>query len=210
MDRRPLNSRDAGWAKALSRRLAATSVTPNQISIASMAFAAFAGLAFWGVAQTGGFARVFLLLVAALGCQLRLVCNLMDGLVAIEAGKQAKDGPFWNEFPDRIADILIFAGLGLAVGQPALGWAAAVMAVLAAYTRELGRTCGLAADFSGPMAKPHRMALVTGAAVLAGFEGVWAGQGGVLTAALWVLVVGTAVTVARRSRRIITQLQARG
>ena len=210
MDRRPINSRDAGWANALSRWLAATSVTPNQISVASMGFAALAGLAFWSVGQTDGFGRIALLLLAALGCQLRLVCNLMDGLVAVEAGKQAKDGPFWNEFPDRIADIFIIAGLGLAVGQPGLGWAAAALAVLAAYTRELGRTCGLAADFSGPMAKPQRMALVTGAAVLACFEGLWAGQGGVLTAALWVLVLGTAATVAWRGARIVAQLQARG
>lgn len=193
----------------MSRWLAATSVTPNQISIASMAFAALAGAAFWGVGHSDGALRVFLLVVAALGCQARLVCNLMDGLVAVEAGKQASDGPFWNEFPDRVADIMIIAGPGLAVGPPALGWAAATMAVLAAYTRELGRTCGQGADYSGPMAKPQRMALVTGAAALACLEPLWDGEGGVLWAALWVLLLGTAATVVRRGARIVTQLLAR-
>ena len=210
MDRRPLHSREAGWARGLSRWLASTSVTPNQISFASMGFAAISGAAFWGVSHSDGFGRAMLLLLAALGCQLRLVCNLMDGLVAIEAGKQAKDGPFWNEFPDRIADIFIIVGLGMAVGLPAVGWAAAALAVLTAYTRELGRTCGLAADYSGPMAKPHRMALVTAAAVLSFIDPLWAGQGGVLMAALWVLVLGTAATVVRRGARIVMQLQARG
>ncbi|MEH6776340.1 MAG: CDP-alcohol phosphatidyltransferase family protein, partial [Cereibacter changlensis] len=106
-DRRPLASRDTGWARWLTRKLAATSVTPNQISMASMVAAALAGAAFWGVAHSEGAARVALLLLAALGCQLRLLCNLMDGLVAIEAGRQTADGAFWNEFPDRVADIVI-------------------------------------------------------------------------------------------------------
>ena len=191
----------------MSRWLAATSVTPNQISIASMAFAALARAAFWGVGHSDGALRVFLLVVAALGFQARLVCNLMDGLVA--AGKQASDGPFWNESPDRVADIMIIAGPGLAVGQPALRWAAATMAVLAAYTRELGRTCGQGADYSGPMAKPQRMALGTGAAALACLEPLWDGESSVLWAALWVLLLGTAATVVRRGARIVTQLLAR-
>lgn len=177
--------------------------------MASMGFAAVAGLAFWGGGSVGGFGRGALLLLAALGCQLRLVCNLMDGLVAIESGKQAKDGPFWNEFPDRIADIFILVGLGFAAGQPVLGWAAAAMAVLTAYTRELGRSCGLPADYCGPMAKPQRMALVTGAAVLGCFEGLWAGQGGLLTLTLWVLVMGTTATVFRRGWRIVSRLRVR-
>jgi phosphatidylglycerophosphate synthase len=143
IDRRPLSSRDTGWARTLTRWLAATAVTPNQISMASMAAATIAGGAFWAAGSANGGMRVILLLLAALGCQLRLICNLMDGLVAIEAGKQAPDGPFWNEFPDRIADILIIVGVGLGLGLPALGWAAASLAVLTAYVRELGRACGL-------------------------------------------------------------------
>jgi phosphatidylglycerophosphate synthase len=208
IDRRPLSSRDTGWARTLTRWLAATAVTPNQISIASMAAAALAGGAFWAAGSAGGGARIGLLLLAALGCQLRLICNLMDGLVAIEAGKQAPDGPFWNEFPDRIADILIIVGLGLGLGLPALGWAAASLAVLTAYVRELGRACGLPADYSGPMAKPQRMALVTAAALIATLEPLWSGQGRVLLVALWGLAIGTALTALRRAARLVTQLRA--
>ncbi len=208
-DRRPIASRDTGWARNLSRRLAATSVTPNQISIASIVAAAIAGGAFWAAGQADGGLRVTLLLIAALGCQLRLVCNLMDGLVAIEAGRQAPDGPFWNEFPDRIADILILVGLGLGLGLPSLGWAAAALAVLTAYTRELGRTCGLPADFIGPMAKPQRMATVTLAAVVTVFAPLWGGRDEILLAVLWLVLVGTALTALRRSARIVTQLKAR-
>ncbi len=142
-NRRPLASRQTGWAAALTRWLAGTSITPNQISIASMVFAAIAGAAFWaaGTAQDP-MPRALFLVAAAAFCQARLLCNLFDGMVAIEAGKSAADGGFWNEFPDRVSDLLIFAGIGYGIGQPALGWAAVAMAILTAYVRELGRGCG--------------------------------------------------------------------
>ncbi|MCV9938527.1 CDP-alcohol phosphatidyltransferase family protein [Boseaceae bacterium BT-24-1] len=208
-DRRPLSSRDTGWARGIARRLSATGITPNQISMASMAMAACAGSAFWLAGTAASGPRAALLLVAALFCQFRLLCNLFDGMVAIEGGKQAADGPFWNEFPDRIADILILTGVGYGIGAPALGWAAAGLAVLTAYTRELGRNCGQPADFSGPMAKQHRMATITAAALLSLLEPLWRGQNEVLTIALWLIAAGAAVTALRRAANIVGGLRAR-
>ncbi len=183
-------------------------ITPNQISMASMAMAACAGASFWlaGLADAG--LRAALLLAAALFCQLRLLCNLFDGMVAIEGGKQAPDGPFWNEFPDRVADILILVGAGYGAGVPALGWAAAALAVLTAYTRELGRACGLPADFSGPMAKQHRMAVITAAAVLSLLEPLWHGHNEVLVFALWLIAAGAALTALRRAATVVRALRA--
>ncbi len=206
-NRRPLASRDTGWAAALTRGLAATSVTPNQISIGSMVFALVAFLAFWGSAHADGAGRIALLVAAAAGIQLRLLCNLLDGMVAVEAGKGAPDGPFWNEFPDRVADILILVGAGLAAGIPVLGWAAAAMAVLTAYVRELGRACGAPADFSGPMAKPHRMAAITAAALGATVEPLWGNSISVLEFGLWVVVFGAALTAMRRAATLVRHLR---
>lgn len=208
-DRRPLASRDTSWARAVARRLSASGITPNQISMASMAMAAVAGAAFWVAGSAASGPRAALLLAAALFCQFRLLCNLFDGMVAIEGGKQEADGPFWNEFPDRVADILILTGVGYGIGVPALGWAAAAFAVLTAYTRELGRNCGLPADFSGPMAKQHRMATITAAALLSLLEPLWRGQGEVLEIALWLIAVGAAVTAFRRAANIVRALRAR-
>ena len=209
-NRRPLASRDSGWARTIARKLSTASVTPNQISMASMVMAAVAGIAFWqaGAAAAMGGTRVALLLVAALFCQFRLLCNLFDGMVAIEGGKQEPDGPFWNEFPDRVADILILVGVGYGAGVPTLGWAAAAFAVLTAYTRELGRNCGLPADFSGPMAKQHRMAVITAAGVLSLLEPLWSGRNEVLTCALWLIAVGAAITAIRRAANIVRKLRA--
>ena len=202
-NRRPLASRNAGWAKRAATWLTGTSVTPNQISIMSMIAGILAGAAFWSAGGSAGVARAALLIAAALFCQLRLICNLLDGMVATEGGKQTADGAFWNEFPDRVSDIAILAGLGYGVGQPALGWAAAAFAVFTAYVRELGRASGAPADYSGPMAKPQRMAVVTAAAALTLFEPLWNGRNEVLVVALWAVAVGAALTVLRRAVRLL-------
>ncbi|NTF88243.1 CDP-alcohol phosphatidyltransferase family protein [Agrobacterium rhizogenes] len=208
-DRRPLASRNTRWAQGLARWMTALSVTPNQISQASMVMAALAGGSFWLSGQEDVELRILFLILAALFCQLRLLCNLLDGMVAVEGGKGEADGPFWNEFPDRVADILVFAGVGYGIATPGLGWAAAAFAVLTAYVRELGRATGNPSDFGGPMAKQHRMATITAAALLSILQVLWTGGSWVLTIALWIVAVGAAVTALRRGLNLIRQLKAK-
>ena len=143
-------------------------------------------------------------MLAALAIQLRLLCNLLDGMVAVEHGKGSTAGPIWNELPDRVADLLLLVGagyagamLGQAYAEP-LGWLAGALAVLTAYVRELGRGLGQPADFSGPMAKPHRMAALTAACAVSALEPLWGGRGQVLAIALAVIAAGAALTVVRR------------
>ncbi len=207
-NRRPLSSREQGWAQRTARWLVGTPVTPNVISILSMVFAAIGCAAFVGVPMTDGATRIMLLLGAALCCQLRLLCNLFDGMVAVEGGKQTADGVFWNEFPDRISDLLFLAGLGFAAGALWLGLATAALAVLTAYTRELGAANGVGQDFCGPMAKQHRMAVVTGTVLVAACSSLIAFPAGIiLFAGLWVIAAGALITVIRRSARMIRKLK---
>ena len=203
-NRRPLTSRNSAWAGRLASWAVAREITPNQISQASMGFAA-AGFFLYAISTQGGVVQFLALLLAAATLQARLVCNLIDGMVAIEGGRGAKDGPFWNEAPDRVSDLLFFAGAGLAAGRPGLGLFAAALAIATAYIRELGRAEGFPPDFSGPLAKPQRMAVLTAGTVLAAF---YASQW-TLTVTLWIIVVGTAATVIRRSWTLIECLKAR-
>lgn len=207
-DRRPLASRDSGWAQAVTRRLAATSLTPDRVSQLSMLAAALAAGAYLLAGQGDGVARGLWLVVAILGCQGRLLCNLFDGMLAIESGKASAEGVFWNEVPDRVSDTLILVAVGYAVGAPALGWAAAAMAMLTAYVRAFGQACGRPADFSGPMAKPQRMALLTGATLLTLAAPLWEGRDGLLIVALWVIALGSLITAWRRGRRLRLALGA--
>lgn len=214
--RRPISQRDTSWAKALTQWLVRTGLTPNQISALSVVFAALAGVAFGFSGVTAGGERIVWLVAGAFGSQLRLLCNMMDGMVAVEGGKGGPDGGIWNEAPDRVADILIFVGAGYgaalagAIDDPGLGWAAAVAAVMTAYVREVCRSAGAPMDFSGPMAKPHRMAVMTVAALFAISEefNVLA-QGETFALALVLVALGSAFTAARRTWRAVKFLRAK-
>jgi phosphatidylglycerophosphate synthase len=204
-NRRPLASRGSAWAGHLATQAVAKGFTPNAISQASIGFAALGFALFALCTQVPAVLQVLCLLLAAATIQARLICNLIDGMVAVEGGKGAKDGPFWNEAPDRVADLLFFAGAGLAAGSLALGLLAAALAIATAYVRELGRAEGLPADFSGPLAKPQRMAVLTAGTVLAAlYASEWT-----LTVTLWIIVIGTAATVIRRSVTLVSRLKSK-
>jgi len=210
--RRPLNSRDSAWARALAGALARAGATPNAISVASVLFAAIAAAALVWPATAPGM-RATLLVAAAVGIQLRLVCNLLDGMVAIEGGRRTAVGDLYNEIPDRIADPLLLIAAGYAaVGIPAalpLGTAAALGALFTAYVRALGASLGAGQCFHGPMAKPQRMAVLTVACLLAAIAAPLAGRDReVLVVALAIIVIGCVVTVARRILAIARHLRA--
>jgi len=203
-NRRPIASRDTGWARGLAAAVARTPVTPNQISVASIGFAAVgaAALAFWP-AWPG-------LLVCAICVQLRLLCNLIDGMVAVEGGKGSVLGRIYNEFPDRVTDSLSIVALGYACGLPWLGWLGALLAVATAYVRVFGGSLGLAQDFRGPLAKAQRMAVLTIACLAGIAESFVHPQRYALLAAAIVIAAGSALTCVARTLAIVRQLRAQG
>ncbi|WJS86042.1 CDP-alcohol phosphatidyltransferase family protein [Paracoccus sp. TOH] len=208
--RRPIASRNTRWAAHVTRRLVEEGVAPNRISAGSVVAAALAGAAFALSAQVSAlWAAGLLLVLGAAFTQLRLLCNLFDGLVAVEGGMGTPDGAFWNEVPDRLSDLIILAGFGAAAGWPALGLLAGALAILTAYLREFGRAAGLGSDFRGPGAKSHRMAAVTAGALLQ--VGAWLSGAAwpVLTWTLVLVLALTAITTVRRSRRILRGLSGR-
>ncbi len=208
-NRRPLGSRNAAWAKSLAVRAVQKGITPNQISQLSVACAAL-GTLFYTVSPFGpGILQWLMLILAAGVCQARLVCNLIDGMVAVEGGQGTKDGPFWNEAPDRVSDLLLLTGAGIAAGNPGLGMFASALAILTAYLRELGRAEGFTPDFSGPMAKPQRMAVLTVGTILAAFAPFGTTATGLLTLTLWIIVAGTAATAVRRALFLTDALKER-
>jgi phosphatidylglycerophosphate synthase len=202
-DRRPIASRDTRLAQAISHRLATWRVSPNQISVLGLLFSVGAAACFWGTAsETGPMVRV-LWFAGALGIQLRLLCNLFDGMVALERGIASPVGELYNEVPDRVSDALTLVGLGAALGGSlGWGWAAALVAVFVAYTRSVVAQAGAPVDFRGPLAKAQRMALVTVAAVyLALRPSAWAWDFGEARAVLIVITILGLVTAAGRLMR---------
>jgi phosphatidylglycerophosphate synthase len=203
-NRRPIAARASGWARALAAALARSAVTPNEISAASVVFAGV------GAALLVCWPTWIGLLLCAACVQLRLVCNLIDGMVAMEGGKASAVGKIYNEFPDRIADSLLIVALGYACDQPWLGWLGALFAALTAYVRVFGGALGFAQDFRGPLAKQQRMAVLTAACVIGAAATPWNAQRSVLLAAAALIAAGAFLTCLTRTRAIAAQLRAGG
>jgi phosphatidylglycerophosphate synthase len=204
---------DFGCWQPKSAWLARRRVAPNTISVASIFFAAGAAAALYFSGQERLHSRVVLLAAAIIGMQLRLLCNLLDGMVAVESGLQTKSGEVFNDLPDRIADSLILIAAGYAIpGFPygaMLGWCAALLAVFTAYVRMLGGAVGLPQSFIGPMAKQQRMALMTFACLLSIFETRFLRAGTILWIALILVNAGCMVTIVRRTMKIVRGLESR-
>jgi phosphatidylglycerophosphate synthase len=199
-DRRPIASRSNALIQRLARMLAHTAVTPNQISVFS---ALISLLVPAGLLLVGGHAGA---LLAVLGIQLRLLANVLDGLVAVEGGKSSVQGALYNEFPDRIADTVILVSIGYAADAASLGWAAALLAALTAYVRVFGGTLGQQQCFDGPMAKQHRMAVAT-VALLISTVTLMLAASAVLKVSLVVITLGSAWTCVTRTQAILHNLE---
>lgn len=199
--RRPIKARGNSVIQAIAAALVRSSLTPNAISVLSIVFAAAGAAALLWWPTWGAWA-------CALGIQLRLLCNLFDGMVAVEGGKSSATGALYNEVPDRVADSVLLVALGYAAGLPWAGWAAALLAALTAYIRTLGGALGQAQDFRGPMAKQHRMALMTLACVAAPIEAMAIGSSYSLVVAVLVIAAGSLLTCFTRLRAIARRLEA--
>lgn len=217
-DRRPIASRNLAIFQKLAQALASSRVSANAISIAGMFAAAAAAAALVATSYVDGMAQRMLFLAAAGGIQLRLLANMLDGMVAIASNTTSPTGELYNEIPDRVSDTLILAAAGYAVGGvPALGWAAACMALFVTYIRAVGKTLGVPGLFHGPMSKSHRMFTLTVACAFLAIvpEGwrigwSWKGwSGDILALTLGGIIAGTAVTATRRMMRIGRELNRR-
>lgn len=218
-DRRPLRSRSWPVFVALARALAERRVSPNAISIAGMLAAIVGGVALACAFHIGGehrdaLGRALLLLAAAL-FPLRLVCNLLDGMVAVEGRLGSPAGEIYNDVPDRVSDAAALVGAGYAACSiPALGFTAALAAVMTAYIRAVGKGAGAGADFTGVMDKKRRMLLLTLTAIVLAaaprsIEPLTTINGrpiGLWPLTLTLVTLGSAITCITRLRNIARRL----
>lgn len=203
-DRRPVASRSWKVSQAIASWLVARNCSPNLISIIGMVAGLAGGAALVATARMAGL-RPMVYLFVALCIQVRLLANLLDGMVAIQSGKASRLGELFNEVPDRVSDTVLLVGAGFAwCSDRQLGLWAALAAMSTAYVRTTARTAGAPMDFCGPMAKQHRMAVLTLACLVCvvvevSSPGVHSGQ--ILMLALWVILIGSMITTGRRLHR---------
>ena len=214
-DRRPIRSRDHKVWIAAAHALAKRGVSANGISVFGMLACIGAGIAFAMTGQFSGWEARALWIGGALLVQIRLICNMLDGMVAIERGIASPVGELYNEIPDRVSDMAALIGLGYAAySEVAGGYLAAALAVFVAYVRAMGQAAGAPNDFRGPMAKQQRMFIVTLAALYMGLAPVewrmpfWRGWT-VPSAALAIISIGCVITAIRRIRAAAGILRAK-
>ena len=210
--RRPIQARDSKAAVKIASVLARMRIRPNTISVFSVVFSVVAGVCFAMTAWPSSALITATLFVAGAICvQLRLLCNLFDGMVAVEGGLKTKSGEVFNELPDRFSDVVIFIGLGYAASAVPfgveLGYIAAVLAVITAYVRTLGAVTGAGQNFMGPMAKQHRMATVTIAAIFSAPAVFQSFHPWILTVSLGIVTAGMFFTIIRRTLWVIRTLE---
>lgn len=207
--RRPIAARSLGVTQRIASALIRRGASPNGISLAGMAAGIAAGLCFAATARWAD-ASAVLWVGGAVLVQLRLAANLLDGMVAVGRGIASPVGELFNEVPDRVSDTAVLVGLGVASGDLALGLAAALAAMLTAYVRTTARSAGAPPDFSGPMAKQHRMAVVTALALWSALaQPSWSGGVPLVWWALVLITLGSVATAWRRLARAATALRVR-
>jgi len=206
--RRPIAQifrRTADFATSLCVRLG---VHPDLISYLSIFAALGAAICFWKSNEC-----LSLLVAGPLFCFLRLWFNMLDGMVAVASGKASARGEILNDLPDRISDVIIFAGVAHSgLMHPFIGYWAAIFALLTAYVGLFGQAVGGKREFGGVMSKPWRMVLLSLGAwvtLVCRFYGNAAIVGGGLSVLDWtclLVIAGCVQTMAVRLKRITASL----
>lgn len=205
-DRRPVKMRANQHLHRSARFLSERGATANGVSLGSIGCAVVAAAALVMIPVRPEDKLLFSL-IASVAILARGLCNLLDGLIAIENKRATATGAFYNEAPDRLSDALILVGAGLAWRLDATGLSAglllSLLAIGTAYIRALGKTLTGEDDFRGPMAKPHRIAILSlSLPVVALLPSSFCAMEIVLT----VLAGGTLLTIATRSRHLLATL----
>lgn len=183
-------------------------MSANGVSVAGMIAGMAAGASLAATAHLDGVPQRLAWLAAGLLVLVRLLANMLDGMVAIGSGTSSAVGELYNEVPDRVSDSAALIGLGFAAGgEPILGFLATLAAVFTAYVRTLGKGAGAGQDFVGPFAKQQRMACVIGCAAYCAFTPANWAIPGLPAIVLAVVAVGSLFTALRRLRRIGLRLR---
>ncbi|MFX4217275.1 CDP-alcohol phosphatidyltransferase family protein [Aliarcobacter butzleri] len=210
-NRRPLKVRGSVWSQKFASYLSKKDITPNQISIGSIVASFIASTFILLISNNNLFTIWISPILAALFIQMRLLCNLFDGMVALEGGKSTKSGELFNDIPDRVSDSLLFIALGYSITNISfgieLGYLAALFAALTAYVRVLGTSMQAGSCFKGPMAKQHRMAILTTALILTPFELSLFSTDYILTITLFIITIGSFLTIVNRTKTIYNTLE---
>lgn len=136
---------------------------PNYISLLALILAAFAGYFFYS--QKFLLAGIFVLLNGFF--------DVLDGEIAKKFGFASLFGDFLDHTFDRIADVLMFAGIALLPQIPQwLGWPAIILVLLVSYLGTQAQALTGKRLYAGWLSRSDRILVLTIAGILAEFYGI--------------------------------------
>ena len=130
-------------------------LTPNAVSVAAIALAAGAGLAF-----AAGRGAPILYLVGSVLVFLNGWLDILDGALARRLQVASPAGDLLDHVLDRYADIFILVGLAAGVDRWALGLAAVTGVVMTSYLGTQAQAVGLDRVYGGLVGRADRLVIV--------------------------------------------------
>ena len=185
--------------RPLVRKLAAMSVTANQVTIAAALLSFFAG----GLVVAWPQQRQLLFLIP-LVLFVRMALNAVDGMLAREHDMKTALGAILNELGDVLADVALYLPLALVSGVSAV---LIVMIVLLSVIVEMAGVVavqiGASRRYDGPMGKSDRAFVFGLLALLLGLDVPTAAW---LDTALIVVVLLLFLTLWNRARQALAEV----
>ena len=133
---------------------------------------------------------------------------MLDGMVAVAAGKASRRGEILNDLPDRISDVIIFVGVAHSgLMNPIFSYWATIAALLTAYVGLFGQALGVQREFGGIMSKPWRMVALHIGAWLEFLSYRSFGGFTILVWTCFIVIAGCVQTIVVRLKRITAALQ---
>lgn len=179
----------------LLRMLAATGITPNQVTLAAMVLSLAYGAALaWSPYRTALQWGMPLMLL------LRMALNAIDGMLATATGRKTRLGALLNELADQLSDAGLYLPFAMLPGVSAmLVVPTVVLGLMAEFAGVLAVSVGAPRGFEGPMGKSDRafgfglLALLIAADV----DALW------LNALLLVMMLLSSWTIVNRMHRAL-------
>jgi len=184
-----LKQRAQLWFASEAKMLHKLGLSPNQVSILGIAFAALSAITYWQWER-----HPLLLILAPLLMLASGLLDALDGALARLYGEATSFGGFFDSLLDRYADAIILCGIILGgLTEVSWGLAALVGSMLVSYARARAEAAGVKMESVGLAERAERMVLLALASFLSFF---W------LDALCWgvlVLAVLTNLTVIQRA-----------
>ncbi|MEQ1740053.1 MAG: CDP-alcohol phosphatidyltransferase family protein [Methyloglobulus sp.] len=196
-----INPKFQNLLRPLTKKLAASGITANQVTLAALVLSLLTGIALiFSGKQTGIYLLVPLVLFV------RMALNAIDGMLAREHDMKSPLGAILNELCDVISDVALYLPFAL---LPEISLWIIVLLVIAAIISEMTGVIaiqiGASRRYDGPMGKSDR-AFVFGALALA--LGLGMPSGSWLNELFGFVLLLTLATIYNRARQSLTQIQA--